>query len=178
MMHKTHEDGSFTLVALSSDDHIITGSTQAKIDSYHELLSSRYETKRLGFPSRYLGWTLTKFENGSTGISQPLLVDKLVEAMDMTNEKPASTPYISHQQLHSPEDGEPSASLSSTRFAEMVGYLRYLADSTRPDICYIISRLASANQRPTLRHYNVLRKVTRYLKRNKTAWYCFHTSVR
>lgn len=163
-MHKTHPDGTHTLVALSSEDHIITASNQNNLDEYYKLLASRYETKRLGKPEKYLGWNFKHFDNGNIGISQPLLIDKLVNAMNLNSSPPAPTPYLSNEYLHPPVEGEAPAPITASRYAEMVGYIRYLADSTRSDICFITSRLACANRHPTLRHFNFLCKLTRYLK--------------
>lgn len=161
MLSKTHKDGTYKLVVISSDDHIITASNQTNLDTYHELLSTRYETKRLCFPTKYLGWNFKKFQNGFIGICQPLLIDKLVTSMNMELDKPS----ISNMHLHPPpiEDESP-APKSAQKFAELVGYLRYLAESTIPDIFYLTSVLASTNKNPKLRHYQFLRKVTRYLK--------------
>lgn len=164
LLYKEHDDGTHTLVALSSDDHIVTGTNQHNIDRYHHLLSSKYETKRLGRPTKYLGWHFTHFKNGNIGISQPLLIDKLVDSMGMTADTSSPTPYVSNMNLHPPLPDEPPAPISPKQYAEMVGYIRYLADSTRPDICYLTSRLACANKSPTLRHFQFLRKATRYLK--------------
>lgn len=47
LLLKTHSDGTHTMVLLSSDDHIVTGTNQHNIDLYHKLLSSKYETKLL-----------------------------------------------------------------------------------------------------------------------------------
>lgn len=66
--------------------------------------------------------------------------------------------------------------ISSTEYAECVGYLRYMADSTRPDLCFITSRLAAANRHPTQRHYEFLCKVTRYVKGTRTMGFLFKQS--
>lgn len=123
MLTKTHYDGTFTLVVLSSDDHIVTGNNQANIDEYHSLLSTKYEAKILGFPTKYLGWNFTQFHDGAIDISQPLLIDKLVTTMGMADDKPSPTPYILNEHLHPPLDNEPPAPISANKFAELVGYI-------------------------------------------------------
>lgn len=163
-MHKTHPGDTHTLVSLLSDDHIVTASNQANIDEYYNMLESSYETKRLGRPTKYLRWHFSYAKNASIGISQPLLVAKLIDAMSIQAENPSPTPYIVDEGLHRPLPDEPPAPITANIFAEMVGYFRYLVDSTRPYICYLTSRLASANRNPTIRHFHFLKKVTRYLK--------------
>lgn len=111
LLHKSHDDGTHTLVALSSDDHIVTATNQRNLDAYYNLLSQTYETKRLGRPSKYLGWNFSYSSNGSIGISQPLLVAKLIDTMGMDGVKPSSTPYIWNESLYSPLTPTPQMSL-------------------------------------------------------------------
>lgn len=84
--------------------------------------------------------------------------------MGMQQDTPSPTPYVSNEVLPAPLPDEPPTPLTAIKCAEMVGYLRYLADSTRPDICYLTSRLASANRNPNMRHFRFLQRATRYLK--------------
>lgn len=102
LLFKKHNDNTHTLVALSSDDHILTASNQKSIDDYDKLLSQTYETKRLGFPEKYLGWHFPKLANNSIGISEPLLIDKLVHSMNASKDTNAHTPYVTNLGLHGP----------------------------------------------------------------------------
>lgn len=101
LMHKTPNDGTYTVVALSSDDHI-TASNQRNLDRYYTLLSERYDTKRLGKPTKYLGCYFTYSQNGTISISQPLLVAKLIDAMQISKDTPSPTPYLANHGLHPP----------------------------------------------------------------------------
>lgn len=84
-MYKTEADSSHTLMSLSSDDHIVTGSTERNKDAYYKFLSSRYYTKRLVFPTKFLGWHITKLEGGIIGVSQSLLLEKLLQELQWKN---------------------------------------------------------------------------------------------
>lgn len=149
---------------MSWDDYLVTASNQKRMDEYHAVLSKKYEFKRLGFPEKYLGWSITPLPNKAIGISQPLLIDKLVHEMDMNSHTAAHTPYPQNHNLHGPTEDDIPAAMSPAKFAEMVGFLRYIADSTRPDVCFVTSRLEAANSFPTQRHLEVLHKTVRYLK--------------
>lgn len=67
LLHKINDNNTYTLVSLSSDDHLVTGSTNWNIDEYHTRLASRYETKRLCFPEKFIGWHFSKLPTSSHG---------------------------------------------------------------------------------------------------------------
>ena len=45
--------------------------------------------------------------------------------------------------------------------------LRYIADSTRPDILFATNKLAAATKQPTKRHWALLKRLVRYLKNTR-----------
>lgn len=57
-MFKTFQDNTHITLALSSDDHLVTARNQERKNQYFKLLSSQYEVKNVGYPSKYLGWSI------------------------------------------------------------------------------------------------------------------------
>jgi hypothetical protein len=55
-------------------------------------------------------------------------------------------------------------------YMNMVGALRYAADSTRPDIAYVTGQLARHLQKYTLEHYNAAKHCFQYLKGTSDYW--------
>jgi hypothetical protein len=55
----------------------------------------------------------------------------------------------------------------SNPFAWLLGELQYLANPTRPDIAFAVNRLASYTANPSMKHYNKLKKILRYLAGTK-----------
>ena len=53
--------------------------------------------------------------------------------------------------------------LSTSRFAELVGGLMYLATHSRPDISHAVGALAPYMANPTLEHWAAARTVLKYL---------------
>jgi hypothetical protein len=51
----------------------------------------------------------------------------------------------------------------SNSYARLIGELQFIANATRPDIAYTISRLLSYTTNPTLQHVSALKRVLRYL---------------
>jgi hypothetical protein len=51
----------------------------------------------------------------------------------------------------------------SNSYARLIGKLQFIANATRPDIAYAISRLLSYTANPMLQHISALKRVLRYL---------------
>ena len=84
--------------------------------------------------------------------------------MHIANGKP--TPYQDGIRLHGPTDQDEPLSKHSQlqEYQQILGDLRYIADSTRPDIYFVIIRMSVAAKAPTTRHWNALKRVLRYLR--------------
>lgn len=82
--------------------------------------------------------------------------------MNGCNTKP--TPCLTSVSLHPPDEFNTPVPEKRQLFLQIVGDLRYIADSTRPDIMFTVNRLAQALQNPTTRHWNILKNPIRYLK--------------
>ena len=55
----------------------------------------------------------------------------------------------------------------------LVGKLRFLADRTRPDLQYVMSRLGSVMSNPSEEAYIELMRTLRYIKGNKQFKACY-----
>ena len=86
------------------------------------------------------------------------LLDLLHEAQ-MLDSKPASTPLASKLQLDIPS--EPMS--NPCFYQRIVGKLIYLT-ITRPDITYSVSLISQFMHSPTLLHWEILKRILRYLK--------------
>ena len=51
----------------------------------------------------------------------------------------------------------------SNSYARLIGELQFIANATRPNIAYMMSRLSSYTINPTLQHMSALKCVLRYL---------------
>jgi hypothetical protein len=56
----------------------------------------------------------------------------------------------------------------SNAYARVLGELQFLANATRPDISYAVSRLASYTANPSLTHTGALKRILRYLAGTKS----------
>ena len=54
-------------------------------------------------------------------------------------------------------------------YAQLIGSLMYLALASRPDISYVVNRLAQFTSNPKAIHWTAVKRIFRYLKQTKNA---------
>lgn len=142
------------IVSLTSDDFLIAASDKPLIDWPYSALNFKYKqiVKRLGFPTQYLGWTVTRNLNGDIKISQPNYVQKALHVMRMADCNGRNTPHVDVSKYHGPEETDQLIPQHKTKYQEVLVELRYIADCTRPDITFYVNKLSCATQKPTERH--------------------------
>lgn len=96
-------------------------------------------------------------------ISQPALVKATIQNASITQANGRSTPYNADEDLSAPTDDDTLIRYNMEKYRQLVGDLRYLADSTGPDLAYVTSKLAAAISKTTTRHWAALKAVIRYL---------------
>eukprot|EP00171_Calliarthron_tuberculosum_P001742 IDg1742t1 len=86
-------------------------------------------------------------------ITQPYLTQRVVDVLRVQNAQPAQSPY--HSDLHLEPVSEEEGVLYTDRYPsrQAIGIFRNLADSTRPDLAYVVGALAGGSHRPSMRHW-------------------------
>lgn len=87
----------------------------------------------------------------------------IITNANMFNAKPIESLYSDGIDLSSPSESDQIYLSIATHYRETVGELRYLTDSTRPDLQFYTNCLARANHKPTIRHWKLLKRLVRYL---------------
>lgn len=159
--------GGTIAMAITVDDFLVVASTKELVDTFYTQMSTKYSLKRLGKPRDYLGWNIEFADDGAITISQPALAKVTIENANMAFCNGCKTPYINTTELHSPTADDIHMPASIDNYRQIVGDLRYLADSTRPDLTYITAKLGGGLQAPTERHWEALKRVIRYLKQSQ-----------
>ncbi|KAL2231172.1 UNVERIFIED_CONTAM: Retrovirus-related Pol polyprotein from transposon TNT 1-94 [Sesamum indicum] len=116
---------------------------------YGELEEEIYMDQPEGFVAHgeanvILGIKLTRSTDG-IAISQSHYVEKIIEKFALLKN----------------ESGVPVAQL---RYSQIIGSLQYLANGTRPDISFSVSKLARYTSCPDKTHWGALDRVLRYLR--------------
>ena len=161
-----HVGSGFLAMLVWVDDIIIAASNMLLMSEAKRMLNERFHMNDLGVLSYFLG---IHFEqgNGFVKMNQKGYITKVLERFEMSNCKPRSTP--SEQKLEF--DGE--TLMDPRRYREAVGSLVYAITCTRPDICWVVTKLSQFLAAPMKGHWIALKHVLRYLKRTLDSELCY-----
>ena len=146
-------DHHFVYVLVYVDDILVTG-TSAVIDSR----VAKFSIKDLGQLGYFLGIETIRTSQGLHMMQRKYVTD-LLQLTNMLQSKPVATPLAASPKL-TLNSGSPLSDPSE--YLRVVGSLQYLA-LTRPDVSYAVNRLSQFMHRPTLDHWNAVKRVLRYL---------------
>ena len=143
------------------DDLIIAVSSESMLGDVKNTLKSRFRMKDLGKLSYFLGIDFEQsVGDGIVKRNQKRYITKLLERFDMSGCKPRSTPSESKPESNNGGD-EPC---DAKKIREIVGSLIYAMTCTRPDLCWIVTKLSQHLAKPLQTHYIMAKHVLRYLK--------------
>lgn len=150
------------LLTIYVDDGLIVTKDHSRAMNLIDYLKEYLIVKTMDCKS-YLGLEIIRDKKDkSIFITQRQYVKKTLERFGMDNCKPSSTPEEVGQLdfANSPklDDNFP--------FKELVGCLLYMVTCTRPDIAHAVS-IASRTSEPTELHWNLLKRIMRYLSGTK-----------
>ena len=141
------------------NDIIITSSSTSAIDNLLSSLQTDFAVKDLGSLHYFLGIEVIRNTAGIL-LSQKRYILDLLKCTHMLDAKPVSSPMASSTSLFAHE-GEPFP--DQTLFCSTVGALQYLA-LTRPDIAFTVNKLSQFMHKPTLLHWQLVKRLLRYFK--------------
>jgi Reverse transcriptase (RNA-dependent DNA polymerase) len=152
------------MIALFVDDQYIGYDDQKKLDELLAYFKSRDLKRTMESDlTTYLGISV-KRDSKSITLTQPGLIDRILEATNMQDCRPNATP-AAMTPLGSDPEGEPMAETWSYR--SIVGMLLYLSTNTRPDIAFAVSQVARFSSNPKKSHATAVKTLIRYLQGTK-----------
>ena len=154
--------GNTILVGISMDDFLPIATSQTLIDDLYTILQKKYKVKRMGRPRKYLNWT-KKYSKEGIHLSQPEHIANVVSLLSQQECNAKSTPYLDGINMDPPEESEERCEDITVIYEKAVGEIRYIADSTRPDIAFATTALARALKKPTRRHWKLVQRLAQYL---------------
>ena len=143
-------------------DDIIISATYAKLlESVKESLCQKFKMKDLGELSWFLG---TQFKCSKTSIemSQSQYIDKVLSKFQMSDCKPKPTPCALG--IEKECDVKPKELSDPRLYRAIVGSLIYVMTGTRPDLCYVVTKLSQNMAKPSESDLILAKHVLRYLK--------------
>ena len=158
------EDDRIIILIIWVDDIIISASDMELLSSMKESLSKEFKMKDLGELSWFLS-TEFKCTEDCIEMNQTKYVEKILSKFDMTDCKPKPTPCISG--IDKVMESELNELADPRLYRAIVGSLIYVMTGTRPDLCYVVTKLSQSMAKPTQENLNMAKHVLRYLKGTK-----------
>lgn len=163
--HKTY-DGNILFILIYVDDLLLFFNNEEIGKEIKQKLKCKFDMKELGGAHHFVGWRIIQnsLRNEIT-IDQTAYIDKVLERFKMSDCNPVHMPCDPSVKLISTENKENI--LTDIPYQEAIGSLLYLSQGTRPDICFIVNKLSSFNNKPEVQHWQALKRVLRYIKGTK-----------
>jgi hypothetical protein len=150
-------------VGVYVDDLVITGPSLSAINSLIAAIAVAFPVKDLGEIDFCLGLHVVRDDKAKTlTIDQSQYVENMLRAYRMEDCVPVATPIDGYESTAPALPNEPRA--DSQLYQQAVGSLQYASVGTRMDITYAVGRLSQHLMDPTIRHWNAVLRVFRYLK--------------
>jgi hypothetical protein len=158
------------------DDFYVVSSKQSLLDTLHQELNSKYGevSVKSGDMLAYLGVQISKIDkSGRIKITQPGYVKSLEELLklnddgtvdanhkDYLDKRVYNTPMSTVDQ-HASNSQDP---IDSITYLRIVGGINYLAQFTRPDLLYPLSRAAQHCANPTKHDMRLVKRILKYIR--------------
>ena len=115
--------GNALLVGVYVDDLVITGTKEAKVESFKEEMKATFQMSDLGLLSFYLGIEVHQ-DSSDISLRQTVYAKRIVELGGLTGCNQAHTPM--EERLKLSRDST-TVEVDATQYRRLVGSLRYLA---------------------------------------------------
>ena len=118
-----------------------------------------------GDVNAFLGVQIGHNRDGSITMSQPGLIEQVIEDVNLiNNSNKHDTPALNKPLLKHEHDKPYNEDWS---YRSLVGKLSYLSKNTRPDIDFSVNQCARHQINPINTHANAIKRICRYLLRTK-----------
>lgn len=160
----THKDRGISLLVYV-DDIAAAAKLTSDLAWFDEILSARFNSKNLGEIGKILGVRVIRDRaNKTIYLDQQQYLETVLDNYGITSAKykPKKIPAADYEHLKpaTPED----AHIDSTEYSQVIGSLMYAMIFTRPDMAFVLGRLAQYMANPVETHGTALKNLMRYLR--------------
>lgn len=158
----SNEHGLVAIMLVYVDDFILACNSDEVMEMMVKHLVDKFRVKPLGVMRKYLGMDF-KCEGDSITVNQPEYILKILDDLNFKNLTPLDNPQpeglVDFDHVSEPYD--------SQSYASVIGKLIWLSVCTRPDIMFYVSYYASFISKPTVKVWNHVVHLLRYLNTTK-----------
>ncbi|GFO29533.1 transposon ty1-lr3 Gag-Pol polyprotein [Plakobranchus ocellatus] len=143
---ETNDPNETCTILVWVDDILLSSKSETVMTNIKKSFSKHFHMKDLGPTSWFLGIEL-KNEKDSISMSQGQYIEKLLQKFKMENSKPKQTACDINVNRTLAGDkqtktGQTNENIQSKHYREIVESLICIMTSTRPDICFIVTKLS------------------------------------
>ncbi|KAF5448208.1 hypothetical protein F2P56_028764 [Juglans regia] len=140
------------------DDIVVTSNNSFLLNTFISKLSKEFATKDMGSLNYFLGLEAYRTSSGLF-LSQAKYAHEILQRAKLVDSKPVSTPMVvaHHLSIDGPVFDDPSL------YQSLVGALQYLT-ITRPDLTHVVSAVSQYMHKPSLCHFQAVKRILRYIK--------------
>lgn len=165
------DSGSIELMLyVHVDDQAIAGYSEEAINSFIDVLDSRFPCKRQGDLKHFLGMEIHRNRlEKKIWITQMQYTNRVLERFSLlsckTRQVPMSPSVPPTLTIPNPEDIQAARTLP---YRELTGSLQYLSTMSRPDITFAVNRMSSFNAGWTEKYFEICKGILRYIAGTRT----------
>jgi len=149
------------IVLLWVDDLIIASSNMSLMNKFKQSLCQNFRMTDLGKLNWFLGMSFVSGKD-NIEVNQTKYVEKILDRFNMSDcyarNIPCDPSIVNTSTVESDELA------NATLYREIVGSLIYIMTGTRPDLCYVVTKLSQYMSKPTKAQLNAAKHVLKYLK--------------
>jgi len=153
------------LLIIYVDDMIIAGRDEAAMKTFHESLAQHFKLKLFETPKKFLGFEISRdWESKTITLTQQKYIEGVLSKFNMSGCKESATPMQSTCRLRLLDTEQ---AFDATIYQAAIGCLNYAYVTTRLDIGYALSVVASFSNDPSQEHWMAVKRILRYLQKTK-----------
>ena len=147
------------LIGIYVDDCVVCGKTIELIDKFKAWLGSKCKITDKGELKHCLSLNVRR-EPDAIWVNQATFIREFLTKFEFDKLKPVNTPMILDLKL---DDELDKPIEDHTWYRSVLGALLYLAEKSRPDVCFAVTRLCRYMHNPRQTHVTALKRIVRYL---------------
>src|SRR6266850_4303135 len=169
-----HDHKGIAIIMVWVDDLLLFALSEEAMTIMKDNLKSEWQMTDLREPSKIVGIKIT-IDDRSVMISQKKYIENILIKEGLERANLVSMPLDPNTPLvPNPNEGKVD---QSNPYARLLGELQFLANATRPDIAFMVNRLASYTANPSIHHITALKRVLRYLAGTKSYGITYTTEL-
>ena len=161
--------GTYTqdiLVSMHIDDSFIACEDLTTLAQFKQALLTRFKGEDQGEVTEYLGCEIIRdWDKRQILFRQSNYSRKIVQYFNITSTQrdPVSTPLETNKRLSKKDSPSAIDPKLQTRFQEILGYVSFLVQMTRPDLAFAFAHLSTFSSCPGAKHLAAAERVIEYL---------------